>query len=263
MRPERADSYSASDQMRDDFELPRSTKTSELAAHRLAKMIVDEKMEPGTALPTEKEMAERLGIGRGSMREALRIVETFGLLEIRTGRHGGPVVRMPDAGDLSVALTLGFFVKGISMDDVLDARIAFEPFLAELAAQRITPSELLGLRATVEAMRRERASERVYLTAARDFHDLVAEVAGQPVLSHLSAGLHRIAGGEGVGISYAEPSRLSTVSAHEEIIEALEARDGERAKQLWETHLISARKYWKKRFPENAQRPVEWTLGAG
>ena len=58
------------------LDLGRSTKTSELAARRLARWIIDEGIQVGTPLPPEKQMAERLGIGRGSMREALRMLET-------------------------------------------------------------------------------------------------------------------------------------------------------------------------------------------
>jgi GntR family transcriptional regulator, transcriptional repressor for pyruvate dehydrogenase complex len=239
----------------------RPTKASEKAARRLAEQIVSQGLPPGTPLPTEAKMAESLGVGRGTMREALRTLETFGLIEIRTGRHGGPVVRIPDADDLSVSLTLAFFAMGASMLNVLDARMVLEPALVELAAARITSEELDALRATISEIRAPGATERTYLDSAERFHNLVAEAAHSPVLSYVSAGLHRIAGGEVVGIMYPERERLATATSHERITDALASGDGELAKDLWRAHLMDARRYWMQRFPENAKMPVKWTIG--
>jgi GntR family transcriptional regulator, transcriptional repressor for pyruvate dehydrogenase complex len=249
------------EQMFGGIDIKRSAKTNVAIARSLAQQIVSSKAAPGTTLPPEKELAESFGIGRGTMREALRMLETFGLIEMRTGRYGGPVVRRPDATDLSVSLTLSFYANGSSMLDVLDARQAMEPLLAELAAQRIGGDDLERLRATVEVMRDRSGTQQQYLREAERFHNIVAQAAGSPVLSHLSAGLHKIAGGEGEGITYGTRERLATARAHEAIIEALEAHDGELAKALWRRHLDETQEYWLRRFPNNAREPVQWTIG--
>jgi len=243
------------------IDVKRSPKTNTAIAQKLATQIISSKAAPGTTLPSEKELAESLGVGRGTMREALRLLETFGLIEMRTGRYGGPVVKLPDAADLSVSLTLAFYANGSSMLDVLEARLVMEPALAELAANRITPEQLAALRETITATRDTPESEPAYLAAAEKFHNLVAEAAGSPVLSHLSEGLHHIAGGESVGISYSVGARLAVARSHELIADALEAHDGEAARTLWRSHLLEAAEYWRRRFPDNASQPVGWTLG--
>jgi GntR family transcriptional regulator, transcriptional repressor for pyruvate dehydrogenase complex len=242
-------------------DIKRSAKINAATARMLATQIIDGKVPVGTTLPAEKELAESFGIGRGTMREALRILETFGLIEIRTGRYGGPVVRRPDAKDLSVSLTLAFFANGSSMLDVLEARGVTEPALAELAAGRITPEQISELRDTIAAMRDETAPESQYLEAAERFHNIVGSAARSPVLSHLTAGLQNIAGGETVGISYSAKARLGTADDHEAIANALEVGNGALSRELWHQHLAGARAYWEHRYPENARRPVGWTLG--
>jgi GntR family transcriptional regulator, transcriptional repressor for pyruvate dehydrogenase complex len=242
-------------------DIKRSAKINAATARELARQLIANEVPVGTVLPSEKELAESFGIGRGTMREALRLLETFGLLEMRTGRYGGPVVRRPDAHDLSVSLTLAFYANGSSMLDVLEARSLIEPALAELAATRVTADQLAELRGTVATMREEDATETAYLNAAERFHNVVAQAADSPVLSHLSAGLQHIAGGESVGISYSNKARLATAAAHEAIVDALEAGDAPGSRALWKQHLEEAGAYWRRRFPENASRSVEWTLG--
>jgi GntR family transcriptional regulator, transcriptional repressor for pyruvate dehydrogenase complex len=243
-----------------DIGVPKGRKVGASAARELVKFIIDTGLQPGTALPPERELAELLRIGRGTTREALRILETFGVVEMRTGRYGGPVVRKPDAANLSASLTLAFFVQGISMLDVLEARLATEPVLAELAAKRITPDEIDQLQETVRQMQMPSSSEATYLASAEEFHNLVAQAARAPALQLLVAGLQKIGGGESVGIFYPVPQRLATARAHKRIIDALKNKDAEGAKWLWQEHLREARDYWTKKFPEAAQNPVAWSL---
>ena len=96
-------------------------------ARLLAQYIIDNAIEPGTTLPPEKTLSERFGIGRGTMNDALRMLETYGLLELRPGRYGGPVVRRPDATDLASSLVLAFYANRSSIIDVMDARAILEP----------------------------------------------------------------------------------------------------------------------------------------
>lgn len=252
------------DRAREQFggvDVKRSAKINAATARRLAKQIISGQVPTGTSMPAEKELAESFGIGRGTMREALRILETFGLIEMRTGRYGGPVVRRPDAHDLSVSLTLAFFANGASMLDVLEARYVMEPALAQLAASRISRADVALLRETISAMRDADAPESQYLDAAEHFHNIVASASESPVLSLLSAGLHAIAGGETVGISYSVRARLGTARAHEAIADALESGNAELSCELWRRHLTEAGDYWKRRYPDNARRTVEWTIG--
>src|SRR5207248_1815276 len=102
-----------------------------------------------------------LGVGRTTLREALRLLETRGVLTIRAGPKGGPVVRRPSAEDFGDALALILQFEGASLSDVIEARNALEPMLARLAAPRIDADQAVIDRLTAgdaegsaEAMRR-------------------------------------------------------------------------------------------------------------
>jgi DNA-binding FadR family transcriptional regulator len=238
----------------------RTPKVGEMAAKRLADYVLSNGIPVGTVLPPEKELAEMLGIGRGTMREALRFLEIFGLVDIRTGRYGGPVVSRPDGDDLAKVLTLSFNANGASMLDVMAARALIEPELVRKAAVRITSAELESLRDNIRAMREPDVSNIRYTALARDFHNLVADAAKSPVLNVLSMGLHKIGGGESVGVEYGPLQVTSTAKSHEAIAQALEDGDAERAAQLWSKHLGDAEKYWRRAFPHEVAQPVTWTI---
>src|ERR1700755_619918 len=79
----------------------RPLKRSEGIAHDIAEYIVDSNLPPGSMLPREKDMIETLGVGRTTLSEPLRILETRGVLTIRSGPGGGPIVRHPQPSDLT------------------------------------------------------------------------------------------------------------------------------------------------------------------
>src|SRR5437762_10728735 len=112
----------------------RSPKTSEVIARNLATRIAEGGLAPGSRLPVEREMVETLGVGRTTLREALRLLETRGVLTIRPGPRGGPAVRRPRPADLGAALTLILQFEQASLADIMEAREALRPMVARLAA---------------------------------------------------------------------------------------------------------------------------------
>src|SRR3984957_6839401 len=132
----------------------RVLKRSEVIARDLVQYIVDSRLPAGTRLPREREMIEQLGVGRTTLREALRSLETRGVLTIRSGPGGGPVVRRPEPSDLTESLTLILQFQRATLVEVLDARAWLEPTVARIAASHITKAEVRRLRevnAEVEA----------------------------------------------------------------------------------------------------------------
>jgi len=88
----------------------RPVKLSELVAKRIADDIFADGLAPGARLPGEKEMLDRLQVSRGTLREALRILEVHGLLVIRSGPGGGPTVAQMTASDFSRVCS--FYISG-------------------------------------------------------------------------------------------------------------------------------------------------------
>lgn len=121
-------------------------KASDVLAARLREMILSKGAPEGAALPTERELVVQSGLSRASVREALRVLETEGLIVTRVGRNGGSVVRRP--GHEAISRSLEVFVRShdVRVGALLEVREAIEPAAARLAALHRTEADLAALR---------------------------------------------------------------------------------------------------------------------
>src|SRR3954454_17028374 len=117
-------------------------KLSTALADSITDTILKSGLQPGARLPSEREMREQFGVGRGTLREALRVLEAEGLITVRSGPHGGPVVAKPDADRLARLVILLLIGWGATLKDVYEVRIVLEPLAVAEAATAATPEQL-------------------------------------------------------------------------------------------------------------------------
>ena len=110
-------------------------KTSEVVAFAVARDIVEHGLTSGDRLPLEAEMVEQYRVSRESLREALRLLEAQGIVSIRRGPGGGPVVGTASSMNLARTMTLYFQLAGATYEELLEAWRMLEPLAAELAAK--------------------------------------------------------------------------------------------------------------------------------
>jgi len=237
----------------------RQPKTSERIARDLASHIVNNKLAPGTMLPTERDMIESTGVGRTTLREALRLLETRGVITIKSGPRGGPVVRRPRAADLSEALTLILEFEQGSLGDVFQARVALEPAIARLAAARISDDEIEQLQVSIDAMMDDLVNHDVFLNENARFHSLIADVADNIVLGVFTETLKTVADGALAGVRYSPRRRRAVADAHQGIVDAFRARDVDAADAAMTRHLDEAGRYWTRKYGDLVSHPVRWT----
>src|SRR4051812_41527764 len=117
-------------------------KASDVLAAKLRELILSSGLAEGTPLPTERELVAQSGLSRTSVREALRVLETEGLVATKAGRNGGSQVRRP--GRESISRSFGLFVRshGVRFEALFEAREAIEPAAARLAALHRSDDDL-------------------------------------------------------------------------------------------------------------------------
>ncbi|EAY71946.1 regulator for uxu operon [Burkholderia dolosa AU0158] len=145
-------------------------------AAQIVALIRQGEFAAGERLPPERELALKLGVSRPSLREALIALEIGGQIEIRMG--SGVYVRDAPADAVGTMVTLGD-----SPSELMQARAAIEGSVAALAAARMTAAMLERLRRAVQRMKRLAAAGRSPVEADRQFHMLIAEAAGNSVLT--------------------------------------------------------------------------------
>jgi DNA-binding FadR family transcriptional regulator len=239
-------------------ELKSPHKASIRVARDLVYYICDGQLPEGTRLPPELEMQNIFGVGRTTLREALRILELRGVIVIRPGRGGGPIVRQPQTSDMREALALFLQFRFATLADVIGARIMLEPAVAAAAAEQISPTEVVVLRETVQLMLEDVTDEVTFSEQYNRFHSKLADAAGNPVIAILIDSLHFVGVGRSDGIEF-RPQIIGLVArSHLEIVDAVERGDAELASAAMRRHLVDAKTYYARFFPEAYSSPLRW-----
>ncbi|MBN1671962.1 MAG: FadR family transcriptional regulator [Kiritimatiellae bacterium] len=207
---------------------------TELVAEQLIHLAMQ--LKGGEKLPSERELMEQLGVGRSSLREALRSLEIMGLVETRTGE--GTFVAGDTSGIFRRPLEWGVFNGQKSLDQLLEARRVFELAIVELVTDRITEEELAVLEAIMQEMENYGPGDfEAFLAADLRFHDLIAKATRNDVLYETIHLTRRIISAErtrsfGKPEDYVESSRY-----HRNVLEALKARDAAAVREAMAAHM--------------------------
>ncbi|MET0928463.1 MAG: FadR/GntR family transcriptional regulator [Aeromicrobium sp.] len=219
-------------------EIGRGTKVSERIAAALVGDIISGGLKTGDRLPNEAAMVERFQVGRGSLREALRILEVHGVISLRSGPRGGPVVVDVDARDVGRTFSLYLSLKGATLGELVETRLMIEPAVARLAAQNLNDVSRLRLEG---ALAREAAvveGDSQYIAAANDFHYTVASMTGNVVLDLVATALKELYTSRIVGGGIARDTTGPSIKhEHRQIGEAILAGDVDAAERLMREHM--------------------------
>lgn len=232
-------------------------KLSVMLAEAIAEEIVRRGLRPGMRLPAEAEMMRDFDVGRATLREALRLLEAQGLVRVKPGRSGGPVVAAPDAGHLARQVSLMLRVSGVSVDEVVRARQALEPQIAAGAARAGDAATVARLRELQAELERSVADERRYLEANRAFHATLAAAAGNRPLGLFWSAIGTIVDWHDVGVAYDEAARAAGCRAHRALTDAIAAGDVDAAARAMEAHMTALRDHLARRHPAALRRTVE------
>lgn len=212
-------------------------RASELVAEKLRNLIIEGKVETGSYFPPEKELVIQLGVSRATLREALRMLETEGLISTKTGPKGGIVVQRPGTASLTRSLDLLLQLESTPFSHLLEARRLLEPVCANLAAERITAEEIEHLRTSLELMRQNVEDMQAYLKYQLQFHLAIFAAAHNDVLRLYTTSIGELITAQTAKSGLSEKQRLIGIKAAEGILAALVARNGNLAARRAETHL--------------------------
>ena len=176
------------------FQTAKPTKVFQEVVAQIEEAILAGRIETGQTLPSERDLKEMFQISRGTLREALRVLEQKGLIEIRLGVGGGSVVRAMDAGRVSESLGLLIRSQKVSLNHLAEFREAVEGSIAAQAAERRSASDirklrdLLGVaRSCVQAGRGRRDE---FLEVDKQIHMTIAATTQNPIYQSVLTSIH-------------------------------------------------------------------------
>ncbi len=235
--------------------IKRGAKVAEALAHEIVHEIVSRKLPPGTLLSSEAQMLEDYGVGRGSLREALRILEVHGLITMKPGRNGGPMVIEVGSRDYGRMSSLFFHIGGVTFRTLVEARLALEPMMARLAAER-RGQELVG--ALADPVSTEVEDDAEYFDATTDFHKTVAAMSGNPVLNLMSSSLEEIFRDQVSGLLSPKDERRHVLEVHAAIADAIAAGEAEAAEKLMREHMQEYADWVYSGHPQLIDAVINW-----
>jgi GntR family transcriptional regulator, transcriptional repressor for pyruvate dehydrogenase complex len=213
-------------------------------ADELRALIVSGELGEGDSLGREPDLIERFGVSRPSLREALRILETEGLITVVRGVGGGVVVHEPDERITARTAALVLQARNVALADVFEARGLIEPLAAKAIAGK------RGRRGAVDELRKLVAEEQEAIedpvrfgVANAAFHERLVSLAGNQTLSILAEMLTEIvvravtAVSEGGDASGSLTTRRRGIRSQERLLELIEAGDGAAAEDHWRSHM--------------------------
>jgi GntR family transcriptional regulator, transcriptional repressor for pyruvate dehydrogenase complex len=222
------------------YKLVRTSRLYEQIVQQIEESIVKGTLKPGDQLPAERELAQRFGVSRTAVREAVKALREKGLVEAYSGRG----TFITDGTTQAVRQSLDLMVK-IGQPEgsthLAEVRAILEPEIAALAATRIQESELATMREAVSIMDRAGQDPDAYIEADLDFHLALAEGAANPLILSLLDSI--------VGLLREQRMRIFKVPGgpergqvhHKRILEAVERRDAEAARGAMRAHLGQVR----------------------
>lgn len=217
----------------------RLPKMAEVVAEYIRRDIVTGALAQGSSLPTPPVLMERFGVSKPTIREALRILESERLIEVRRGASGARV-QLPSAEAAARSVGLLLQLEQTTLQDVWDARIVLEPPLAALLARSWRPDDLTKLRRNIESCRGLLPDAIRFAASQEDFHHLVVTLAGNRTLALLSRLLNEVVRLHEAVVN-TDPAhdrlRRGALHEHERFLELVEARRDAEAADFWRAHL--------------------------
>ncbi|MEY9212303.1 FadR/GntR family transcriptional regulator [Thermobifida halotolerans] len=230
---------------RADTAVGRMTVTRR-AVERIKAMIADGTLHPGQRLPTERELAAGMGLSRSSMREAIRVLTTLGVLEARHGA-GVYVTELRPRDLLEPFSVLAEISRGRTLLEVVQVRRIVEPAATALAAVHATDRQLGELAALLE--RADGEGEAAAADAA--FHRAVAAMSGNATLAAVVDGLSSPAFGARVWPGRQEEGMVERLRAdHRRIHRALLSRDPDAARAAATLHVLELEDWLRARLSD-------------
>lgn len=204
---------------------------------RLLDYLISGDVHPGERLPSERRLAETLGVGRSHVRQAIKSLAVLGLIDVRQG--DGTYLKRVDSPLLPLAIEWGLMLGAKQSQDLVEARSELEILVAGLAAERRDDEALERMRAELDVMRSTGDTD-TFVAADVAFHLRVAEAAGNDSILRIMRSIRSLMEVWITRVMSTPGARPPTWDEHQAVFEAIARRDPEAARSAMIAHMEGA-----------------------
>lgn len=213
-----------------DYQPIRTKRAFEEVVQQIRDLVSGGSLQPGDRLPPERELSARLNVSRSALREALRTLESSGLLELRKGKGGGAFVTHGNPQAVSATMRDLLHLGNLSLDQLTEARRWIEEVVVRVATERATEADFLALEDNIRQAKalyeQKRYAEKTDKNI--EFHVLLARATRNPILvmnvesmiELLRSFAQRVSSDQATYLGFAQRAR---------VIKAMRARDADKA----------------------------------
>jgi len=217
----------------------KKKRVSDIAIEQIRQLISSGHLKPGHMLPSERKLMEQFKISRVPIREALRVLEMMGVVEVKPGK--GIYVTDPE-NSLFSPLRQWLSAQKESLVDHFEVRLLIEPRAAAFCAKRASKEQINAMKKSLIKFFEAQAESNLVdmIRADAQLHQLIAVATGNRTLATLmSTFTNSLLEGWKASLR-TEGRGAKTVEEHASIVEAIEKRDGAKAEKLMKKHLLNA-----------------------
>ncbi|NLR72822.1 FadR family transcriptional regulator [Novosphingobium sp. ERN07] len=238
---------------RRNAEAVRVPKTAELVARQIRNGIIRGELRDGDTLPAEVHLIAEFEVSRPTIREAVRILESEGLVTVSRGARGGARISSPNYEMIARAAGITLQAKGVTIGDLYEMRTLIEPPAARMVAERNSKAAVPVLRGLIDIELALISDRMAVSRRIAEFHQTMIELAGNQTLimvaqalrglvdEHLLLAQRRQAD---IDPEFSKRRLRFGLKSHTKLVDLIEAEDGPGAEAHWKEHMIAAGKVW-------------------
>ncbi len=220
------------------FKTARVNRISHNIVEQIRENILAGKLKPGDRLPSEKDLSNEFGVSKASLREALRALESLGMLEVKQGMSGGAFVKEVDLETARNNMFNYIFFQNPSIGEFTQLRTLIEPQVAEIAANKITDADFEYLEDNLNRTRENMDSGPFYYDLDTKFHHRIAQISGNRLICFVIDSLKNAIVQIKLQLELDRDFSIQVYKAHMRIFDALRKRDPQNARAEMHRHIV-------------------------
>jgi GntR family transcriptional repressor for pyruvate dehydrogenase complex len=222
--------------------LQRQTLTSQVIGH-LLKLIKTGQIKPGSRLPTEKQLSQELGVSRTCIREAMKSLESLGLISVRP--RIGAIVLDPSSGALFNVERFSTAAHLQRTDVLIEFRKILEVGLASLAAEKAKEEDFIAMKKAIDDHKRALETDRIAYHADLAFHMAVATASKNPIVIMTLLTISEPLEQQRIKTNSVPHAAEDGLRDHMRIFRAIKERNPRKARAAMREHMETAERYWR------------------